>query len=158
LAIEATPELNDPGSVYPSRQPFGGAINKTNEGHMARIKTLLVAAALAVAPIASATFHITINDAKAFATMKSTMLMPGKTKAFPSAGEYRVCNEGGASVRMWSRNNMTNAPTNSMLEPGQCMRCVGTMMSFENEGKVPVMLYAFGGLGGRPGRGPGHSS
>jgi hypothetical protein len=45
-----------------------------------------------------------------------------------------------------------------VLWPGQCTRCCGTMMSFETEGETPVMLYAFGGLGGRPGRGAGHSS
>ena len=123
---------------------------------MARIPTVLLAAALAIAPIACSTFDITTNDANALATMKSSMLMPGKTKTFASASEYRVCNEGGAYVRMWSRNNLTNAPTNSILWPGQCARVCGTMMSFENEGKTPVMLYAFGGLGGRPGRGPGH--
>jgi len=124
---------------------------------MARTPTVLLAAALLIAPIACSTFHITINDANA-STMKSTMLMPGKTKTFPSASEFRVCNEGDAPVRMWSRNNLTNAPTNSVLWPGQCTRCCGTMMSFENEGKTPVMMYAFGGLGGRPGRGPGHTS
>ena len=31
------------------------------------------------------------------------------------------------------------------------------MMTFENDNKIPVMLYAYGGLGGRPGRGPGHA-
>jgi hypothetical protein len=115
----------------------------------------LLATALAISPIASSTFHIGTNEANAFGTMKSTLLMPGKTKAFPSAGEYRVCNEGDASVRMWASNSMTNTPTDSLLNSAQCVRCVGTMMSFENDGKVPVMLYSFGGLGGRPGRGPG---
>ena len=122
---------------------------------MPRLPTVLLATALAILPIASSTFHIATNEADAFATMKSTMLMPGKTKTFPSASEFRVCNEGDAPVRMWSRNNLTNAPTNSVLWPGQCTRCCGTMMSFENEGKTPVMLYTYGGLGGRPGRGPG---
>ena len=112
---------------------------------MLRIPTVLLVTALAISPIASSTLHIATNEANAGATMKSTMLMPGKTKTFPSASEYRVCNEGDAPVRMLSRNNMTNAPTNSMLYSGQCTRCVGTMMSFENEGTVPVMLYAFGG-------------
>ena len=87
--------------------------------------------------------------------MKLSMLMPGKMKTFASGSEYRVCNEGDAPVRMWGSNNMTNTPTDSLLNPGQCARCVGTMMSLENEGKTPVMLYTYGGLGGRPGRGPG---
>jgi hypothetical protein len=122
---------------------------------MPRLPTVLLATALAILPIASSTFHIATNEADAFATMKSTMLMPGKTKTFPSGGEYRVCNEGDAPVRMWASNSITNTPTDSLLNSGQCVRCVGTMMSFENDGKVPVILYSFGGLGGRPGRGPG---
>jgi hypothetical protein len=56
---------------------------------------------------------------------------------------------------MWSSNCMTNAPTDSLLEPGRCARCIGTMMSFTNESKIPVMLYTYGGMGARPGRGPG---
>ena len=122
---------------------------------MPRIPTVLVATALAISPIATSTFYIATNEANAFATMKSTLLMPGKTKTFPSAGEYRVCNEGDAPVRMWASNSITNTPTDSLLSSGQCVRCVGTMMSFENDGKVAGMLYSFGGLGGRPGRGPG---
>jgi hypothetical protein len=122
---------------------------------MLRIPTVLLAASLAISPIASSSFRIAFNEANAFATMKSTLLMPGKTKTFPSAGEYRVCNEGDAPVRMWASNSITDTRTDSLLSSGQCVRCVGTMMSFENDGKVPVMLYSFGGLGGRPGRGPG---
>ena len=122
---------------------------------MPRLPTVLLATALAISPIASSTLRIDTNEANAFATMKSTLLMPGKTKTFPSAGEYRVCNEGDVSVRMWASNSITNTPTDLLLNSGQCVRCVGTMMSFENDGKVPVMLYSFGGLGGRPGRGPG---
>ena len=122
---------------------------------MPRLPTVLLATALAISPIASSTFHIGTNEANAFATMKSTLLMPGKTKTFPSGGEYRVCNEGDAPVRMWASNSITNTPTDSLLNSGQCVRCVGTMMSFENDGKVAGMLYSFGGLGGRPGRGPG---
>jgi len=122
---------------------------------MPRILTVLLATALAISPISSSTYHIAINEANALATMKLGMVMPGKMKTFASGSEYRVCNEGDAGVRMWASNNMTNASTNSMLWPGQCSRCVGTMMSFENEGKTPVMLYTYGGLGGRPGRGPG---
>jgi hypothetical protein len=109
----------------------------------------LLATVLAISPIASSTIHIATNEANAFANMKPTMLVPRKAKTFPSAGEYRACNEGDAPVRMWASNSITNTLT------GQCVRCVGTMMSFENDGKVPVMLYSFGGLGGRPGRGPG---
>jgi hypothetical protein len=30
-------------------------------------------------------------------------------------------------------------------------------MTFRNDSKVPVLLSSFGGMGGRPGRGPGHS-
>ena len=122
---------------------------------MPRLPTVLLATALAISPIASSTFHLTINEANALATMKLSMLMPGKMKTFASGSEYRVCNEGDAPVRMWASNNMTNTPTDSLLNSGQCARCVGTMMSFENDGKVPVMLYTYGGLGGRPGRGPG---
>ena len=125
---------------------------------MARIPTMVLAAVFAIAPITCSTLQITVSDANALATMKTSMVMPGKTKTFASASEYRVCNEGNAPVRMWSRNNLTNVPTDSILWPSQCARVCGTMMSFENEGKTPVMLYAFGGLGGRPGRGPGHSS
>ena len=122
---------------------------------MPRILTVLLATAFTISPISSSTYHIAVNEANALATMKLGMVMPGKTKTFASGSEYRVCNEGDAPVRMWASNNMTNAPTNSMLWPSQCARCVGTMMSFENEGKTPVMLYTYGGLGGRPGRGPG---
>ena len=122
---------------------------------MPRLPTVLLATALAISPIASSTFHLTINEANALATMKLSMLMPGKMKTFASGSEYRVCNEGDAPVRMWASNSITNTPTDSLLNSGQCVRCVGTMMSFENDGKVPVILYSFGGLGGRPGRGPG---
>ena len=122
---------------------------------MPRLPTVLLATALAISPIASSTFHLTINEANALATMKLSMLMPGKMKTFASGSEYRVCNEGDAPVRMWASNSITNTPTDSLLNSGQCVRCVGTMMSFENEGKTPVMLYTYGGLGGRPGRGPG---
>ena len=122
---------------------------------MPRLPTVLLATALAISPIASSTFHLTINEANALATMKLSMLMPGKMKTFASGSEYRVCNEGDAPVRMWASNSMTNTHTDSLLNSGQCVRCVRTMMSFENDGKVPVMLYTYGGLGGRPGRGPG---
>ena len=52
---------------------------------MPRIPTVLVATALAISPIATSTFYIATNEANAFATMKSTLLMAGKTKTFPSA-------------------------------------------------------------------------
>jgi hypothetical protein len=117
--------------------------------------TAAIAVALAIAPIELSSLQIVPNDALAIATMKSTNLMPGKTKDFLSGSEYRVCNEGSAPVRMWSANSITNTSTDSLLEPGRCARCIGTMMSFTNESEVPVMLYTYGGMGGRPGRGPG---
>ena len=48
---------------------------------------------------------------------------------------------------MWSSNSITNTSTDSLLEPGRCARCTGTMMTFTNESEVPVMLYTYGGMG-----------
>jgi hypothetical protein len=85
--------------VTPQDAPFGDASqSSTSEEHMPRLPTVLLATGLAISPIATSTFHIATNGANAFATMKSTLLMPGKTKTFPSAGEYGVCNEGDAPV------------------------------------------------------------
>ena len=122
---------------------------------MPRSWTAALAVALAIAPIGLSTLQIVPNDAVALATMKLADVMPGKTKTFASGSEYRVCNEGSAPVRMWSSNSIANTSTDSLLEPGRCARCIGTMMSFTNESNVPVMLYTYGGMGGRPGRGPG---
>ena len=82
--------------------------------------------------------------------------MPGKSKTFMSGSEFRVCNEGTAKIHVMAGNSMTG-PRPVLLQPGKCVRIVGSMMTFENENKIPVMLYAFGGMGGRPGRGPGHA-
>jgi len=93
------------------------------------------------------------------ATLRSAMLMPGKERTFASAGEFRVCNEDSTPVRVWIANNMTNSSTASLLQSGRCVQSIGTMISFENDTKTPVMLYAYGSLDdGRPGRapGPGH--
>ena len=124
---------------------------------MPRIAAAALAALLAISPIGLSAFPLAQNDAAAGATMKPTKLMPGKSKTFMSGSEFRVCNEGTAQIHVMAGNSMTGIPTESFLEPGKCVRIVGSMMTFENENKIPVMLYAFGGLGGRPGRGPGHA-
>jgi hypothetical protein len=115
-----------------------------------------IAVAMAAAPIGIDNLHVSRNDALAVATLRPQMVMPGKTRSFGSGGEFRVCNEGSQPLRMFASNSLTNVPTNSLLAPGQCARAIGTMMSFKNEGQEPVMTYSYGGLGGRPGRGPGH--
>ena len=117
---------------------------------MLRISTAAIAAALVFAPLG-------IHDASALATFRVMMVMPGKTRSMSSGSEFRVCNEGEAALTMMSSNSLTGATTSSVLWPGSCTRCPGSMMSFENHSNEPVALYAFGGLGGRPGRGPGHS-
>ena len=124
---------------------------------MARIAAAALAALLAISPIGVSALRLVENDAAAGAMMKPTKLMPGKSKIFMSGSEYRICNAGAARIHMMAGNSMTGIPSHSFLEPGECVRTVGSMMTFQNEGRTPVMLYAFGGLGGRPGRGPGHA-
>jgi hypothetical protein len=124
---------------------------------MLRIATAALAALLAVSPIGFSAFPLAQNDAAAGATMKPTKLMPGKSKVFMSGSEFRICNEGTAEIHMMAGNSMTETPTESYLQPGRCIRTVGSMMTFKNDSNVPVMLYAYGGMGGRPGRGPGQS-
>jgi len=124
---------------------------------MLRIATAALAAVLAVSPIGFSALPLAQNDAAAGATLKLTKLMPGKSKLFMSGSEFRVCNEGEAEIHVMAGNSMTDTPTDSFLEPGKCTRIVGSMMTFKNDSKIPVMLYAFGGMGGRPGRGPGHA-
>jgi hypothetical protein len=124
---------------------------------MLRIATAALAAVLAVSPVEFSAFPLAQNDAAAGATLKPTMLMPGKSKIFMSGSEFRVCNEGAAPIHMMAGNSMTGTPSESFLEPGTCIRTVGSMMTFKNDSQMPVMLYAFGGMGGRPGRGPGHT-
>jgi hypothetical protein len=123
---------------------------------MLRTSTAALAIVLAISPIGFSAFSITQNDATAGATLRPGMLMPGKTRTFGSGGEFRVCNEGSTPVRMFSSNSLTGISTESVVEPSQCAQAIGTMMSFKNENQAPVMIYAYGGLGGRPGRGPGH--
>jgi len=118
---------------------------------MPRIAAAALAALLAISPIGLSAFPA------AGATLKVTNLMPGKSKTFMSGSEFRVCNEGTAKIHVMAGNSMTGIPTESFLQPGKCARIVGSMMTFENDNKIPVMLYAYGGLGGRPGRGPGHA-
>jgi hypothetical protein len=115
-----------------------------------------IAVAIVAAPIGIDNLHVSKNDALAVATLRPQMVMPGKMRTFGSGSEFRVCNEGSQSLRMFASNNLTNASTDSLLAPGQCARAIGTMMMFKNEGPEPVMTYSYGGLGGRPGRGPGH--
>jgi hypothetical protein len=122
---------------------------------MLRIAIAALVAVLAVSPIGFSAFPLASNDAAAGATMKPTKLMPGKSKVFMSGSEFRVCNEGDAEIHVMAGNSITDTPTESYLKPGNCVRIVGSMMTFKNDSQIPVMLYAFGGLGGRPGRGPG---
>ena len=122
---------------------------------MHRALTAAIAVAIVAAPIGFANFRVTQNDAAAVATLRPGMLGPNKTRTFGSGSEFRVCNEGSQPVRMYASNNLTNVSTESLLVPGQCAQETGTMMIFKNEGSVPVMTYSYGGLGGRPGRGPG---
>lgn len=123
---------------------------------MLRTATAALASALAISPIGFSGFPIAQNSATAGAVLRTGMLMPGKTRSFGSGSEFRVCNEGAAPVRMFASNDLTGISTESLVEPGQCAQAIGTMMSFKNESQTPVALYAYGGLGGRPGRGPGH--
>jgi hypothetical protein len=122
---------------------------------MLRTATAALAVALVISPIGFSAFPIAQNNATAGATLRTAMLMSGKMRTFSSGSEFRVCNEGAAPVRMFASNSLTGISTESLVEPGRCAQSVGTMMSFKNENRVPVMLYAFGGMGGRPGRGPG---
>ena len=122
---------------------------------MHRAWTAAIAVAIAVAPIGFANIRVARNDAAAAATLRPGMVGPNKTRSFGSGGEFRVCNEGSEPLRMCASNNLTNVATDSLLAPGQCAQSIGTMMSFKNEGSQPVMTYSYGGLGGRPGRGPG---
>jgi hypothetical protein len=117
--------------------------------------TAALALALAIAPIGCCGLQIARHDAAAAPTLRSGMLMPGKSRTFSSAGEFRFCNEGSAPLRMWFANTLTGAPTDSLLQPGRCAQGIAMMISFQNEGEVPVMLHGFGGLGGRNGLAPG---
>ena len=123
---------------------------------MNRAWTAAMVVAIVAAPIGFANFHVSQNDAAAVATLRPGMVGPNKTRTFGSGGEFRVCNEGSEPLRMFASNSLTNVPTDSLLAPGQCAQSIGTMMMFKNEGSIPVMTYSYGGLGGRPGRGPGH--
>jgi len=104
---------------------------------------------LAAAPIGFVNLHIGYGDAKAIPGFRPGNLAPGKSRTFSSSGEFRVCNDGSAPVRMWVDNSLTNAPTDSLLAPGQCIQNMGHIMTFTNESKVAVQLDALGGLGGR---------
>jgi hypothetical protein len=117
--------------------------------------TVALAVAFAIAPIGYTCLQMGQTDAAASPTLRSGLLMPGKLRTFGSAGEFRVCNEGSAPLRMWFANTLTGTSTESLLEPGRCAQSIGMMISFRNESEVPVMLYAFGSLGGRIGRAPG---
>ena len=83
-------------------------------------------------------------------------MKPGSTRPYSSGGELRVCNEGPVPVRLFITNSLGD-PTDSLLEPGRCNQNWGHMMYVVNEHGVPAGVWAYGGMGGRAGRGPGHS-
>lgn len=114
---------------------------------MLRVSTAALVAAFLIAPPG-------VHDAAALATFRVMTVMPGKTRQLMSGSEYRVCNEGHARILMLTPDADT---AGSSLEPGSCVQCIGTMLRFKNESREPIPLYAYGGMGGRPGRGPGHS-
>jgi hypothetical protein len=108
-----------------------------------------LAVALAIAPIGLSTSGPTGKNALAAPAFRPSDLKPGKSRTFTSSGEFRVCNQGTASVRMFVDNNLTGSSTDSLLQPGRCIQQIGSMMRFTNESNVVIPLYAFGGLGGR---------
>jgi hypothetical protein len=65
-----------------------------------------------------------------------------------------VCNDGPVPVRLFITNSLSEAPRDSLLEPGRCNQNWGHMMYVVNENDVPADVWAYGSLGGRPGRGP----
>jgi hypothetical protein len=114
-----------------------------------------LAVTLAVASAGLSTPRIAGNDAGAMSpSFRPGAVKPGGTRTFVSSGEFQVCNEGPAPVRMWVDNSLTDAPTDSLLEPGRCVHNMGHIMTFKNENSDPVMLYAVGSLGGKTG--PSH--
>ena len=124
---------------------------------MLRNFRVALAVSLYIAPFAFSVSQFIQNDAEAAATFKSALLMPGKTRSFGSGSECHVRNEGDAPVRMMAANSLTGISTESQLEPDRCAQAIGTMISFRNDSNVSVLLSSFGGMGGRPGRGPGHA-
>ena len=117
---------------------------------------IVLAVALAVAPVGLSTYGLVEKNASAVATYRPGAMKPGSTRPYTAGGEMRVCNDGPVPVRLYITNSL-GATTDSLLEPGRCNQNWGHMMYVVNESGVPAGLWAYGGLGGRPGRGPGHT-
>ena len=116
---------------------------------------IVLAVALAVAPVGLSTYGLVEKNASAVATYRPGAMRPGSTRPYTAGGEMRVCNDGPVPVRLYTTNSLTDTPNMSMLEPGRCNQNWGHMMYVVNDNGVPAGVWAYGGLGGRPGRGPG---
>src|SRR5262249_25050591 len=103
---------------------------------------MALAVTMAVAPLGLSQYTVSQKNASASPTFRPNILNAGKTRSFTSSGEFRVCNEGATPVRMWVSNSLTNAPTDSLLEPGRCAMQIGSIMTFTNDGEPgdPVAL------------------
>ena len=117
---------------------------------------IVLAIALAVAPVGLSTYGLVEKNASAVATYRPGAMKPHSTRVYTAGGEMRVCNDGPVTVRLFTTNSL-GAPTDSLLEPGRCNQNWGHMMYVVNEHGVPAGVWAYGGMGGRAGRGPGHS-
>ena len=118
---------------------------------------IVLAVALAVAPVGLSTYGLVEKNASAVATYRPGAMRPGSTRPYTAGGEMRVCNDGPVPVRLYTTNSLTNVPTDSLLEPGRCNQNWGHMMYVVNESGVPAGVWAYSGLGRRLGRGPSHT-
>src|SRR5262245_21115707 len=116
---------------------------------------IALAVALAIVPVGVSTHGLIERNAFAIATFRPGDMKPHSTRAYTSGGELRVCNEGPVPVRLLIGNSLTDAPTDSLLEPGRCNQSWGHIMTVQNYSGVPAGVWAYGSLGGRVG--PGHT-
>jgi hypothetical protein len=116
---------------------------------------IVLALAIAGAPVGLSTHGFIGKDASAAATYRTGAMKPHSTRAYTSGGELRVCNEGPVAVRLLISNSLTDSSTDSLLQPGRCNQSWGHMMTVVNDSDVPAAVWAYGSLGGRIGRAPG---
>ena len=119
---------------------------------------IVLALAIAAAPVGLSIHGPIGKDAGANATFRPGDMKPHSTRVYTAGGEMRVCNEGPVAVRLFISNSLSDAQTDSLLEPGRCNQNWGHMMTVVNDSNVPAGVWAYGSLGGRVGPGHNHPS
>jgi hypothetical protein len=98
----------------------------------------VLAAVLAAAPVGLSTHGLVEKNASAVAAYRPGAMKPHSTRTYSAGGELRVCNDGPVPVRLFITNSLSEAPTDSLLEPGRCNQNWGHMMYVVNDNDVPA--------------------